>query len=185
MQGAAAGNHEHRRDGRALAVGDDPSVVPLAVAGEAQKPRMAGATSACQDIVVETLRDHRKAELELRFALGLGKLDPDALVFPETPDGGGPISPGAFSAEWRDVADAIGLTGITAAFLAPHPRVAAYRRRGRCGDDLQAPWPRLAGDYPENLRTPVPQGRWQGGRGDQCGVGEQEQNLIWGQLLPD
>jgi integrase len=64
------------------------------------------------DIVVETLREHRKAELELRFALGLGKLDPDALVFPETPDGGGPISPGAFSAEWRDVADAIGLAGV-------------------------------------------------------------------------
>src|SRR5260370_27042247 len=64
------------------------------------------------DIVVETLREHRKAELELRFALGLGKLDPDALVFPETPDGGGPISPGAFSAEWRDVADVIGLAGV-------------------------------------------------------------------------
>jgi integrase len=64
------------------------------------------------DIVVETLREHRKAELELRFALGLGKLEPDALVFPETPDGGRPISPGSFSAEWRDVADAIGLAGV-------------------------------------------------------------------------
>jgi integrase len=64
------------------------------------------------DIVIDTLREHRKAELELRFALGLGKLDPDALVFPETPDGGGPISPGGFSAEWRDVADAIGLAGV-------------------------------------------------------------------------
>jgi integrase len=64
------------------------------------------------DIVIETLREHRKAELELRVALGLGKLDPKALVFPETPDGGGPISPRAFTGEWRDVANAIGLAGV-------------------------------------------------------------------------
>jgi hypothetical protein len=63
------------------------------------------------DIVVEMLRDPGKAELELRFALGLGKPDADAPMFPETPDGG-PISPGSFSAEWCDVADAIGLVGV-------------------------------------------------------------------------
>jgi integrase len=64
------------------------------------------------DIVVETLREHRKAELELRVALGLGRLEPGALVFPATPEGESPISPRAFSSEWRDVADAIGLAGV-------------------------------------------------------------------------
>jgi integrase len=64
------------------------------------------------DIVVETLREHRKVQLELRFAFGLGKIDGDALVFPAAPDANDPISPGAFSAEWRDVADRIGLAGV-------------------------------------------------------------------------
>lgn len=63
------------------------------------------------DIVVEVIREHRKAQLEQRVALGVGKLDPDALVFPADLDGN-PISPAAFSAEWRDVADQIGLKGV-------------------------------------------------------------------------
>jgi integrase len=63
------------------------------------------------DIVVEALREHRKAQLELRMSLGLGKLDPDALVFPGDLEGG-PIAPDTFSAEWRDVADRIGLNDV-------------------------------------------------------------------------
>lgn len=62
------------------------------------------------DIVVDVLREHRKAQLEQRMALGLGKLEDSALVFPTLE--GGPMSPDAFSAEWRDVADRIGLVGV-------------------------------------------------------------------------
>jgi integrase len=58
------------------------------------------------------LREHRKAQLENRVALGLGRLSADALAFPVAPDDDSPISPGAFSAEWRDVADRIGLVGV-------------------------------------------------------------------------
>ena len=43
------------------------------------------------DIVVDTLREHRRLQLELRMALGLGKLPDDALVFPALD--GGPQSP--------------------------------------------------------------------------------------------
>jgi integrase len=64
------------------------------------------------DIVVDTLREHRKAELEMRVALGLGRLEPDVLVFTVAPDNEAPISPRAFSGEWRDVANAIGLAGV-------------------------------------------------------------------------
>jgi integrase len=64
------------------------------------------------DIVVETLREQRKAELELRVALGLGRLESGALVFTAAPDNEAPISPRAFSGEWRDVANAIGLAGV-------------------------------------------------------------------------
>ena len=62
------------------------------------------------DIVVDALREHRRQQLEQRLVLGLGKLPDDALVFPGL--SGGPQSPDAFSAEWRDAADKIGLVGI-------------------------------------------------------------------------
>jgi integrase len=62
-------------------------------------------------IVVDALRDHRRQQLELRMALGAGRMPDDALVFPE-PDGGY-ISPNVFSQRWASVAAAIGMTGIT------------------------------------------------------------------------
>lgn len=63
------------------------------------------------EIVVETLRDHRRQQLELRVRLGLGKLADDALVFPALD--GSPQSPRAFSREWGYVAARIGLPQIT------------------------------------------------------------------------
>jgi integrase len=63
------------------------------------------------DIVIETLRDHRRQQLELRVRLGLGKLADDALVFPALD--GSPQSPHAFSREWGDVAAKIELPAIT------------------------------------------------------------------------
>jgi integrase len=63
------------------------------------------------DIVVEALRDYRRQQLEVRLALGLGKLVDDALLFPKLD--GTPQSPRAFSKEWADVAASIGLPDIT------------------------------------------------------------------------
>ena len=63
------------------------------------------------NIVVETLGEHRKAQLEQRFRLGQGKLNDDDLLFP-TLDGALP-SPRAFSAEWADVAASIGMPEVT------------------------------------------------------------------------
>ena len=48
--------------------------------------------------VVEALRTHRKAQLELRLALGLGKPANDALVFCESTSG--PMSPDKLSRDW-------------------------------------------------------------------------------------
>ena len=53
------------------------------------------------DIVVETLREHRRQQLELRLALGLGKPPENALVFP-APGTERPWPPDSFSAEWGD-----------------------------------------------------------------------------------
>lgn len=59
------------------------------------------------DIVIEALRDHRRQQLEQRVALGLGKWDDTALLFPKLD--GSPQSPRAFSKEWSDVAASIAL----------------------------------------------------------------------------
>jgi integrase len=63
-------------------------------------------------IVVDALREHRRAQLELRVAIGAGKLPEDALVFP-APLKGGHQSPRAFSKEWADVAESIGMPEVT------------------------------------------------------------------------
>jgi integrase len=63
------------------------------------------------DIVVDALREHRRQQLELRMALGLGKLADDALVFPALDLG--PQSPRAFSGDWADAAERIGMGDIT------------------------------------------------------------------------
>jgi integrase len=60
------------------------------------------------DIVVDALRTHRRQQLELRLALGVGgKLPDDALVF-ANPEGG-PRSPNAVSHEWSEFATGLGL----------------------------------------------------------------------------
>jgi integrase len=66
---------------------------------------------ALPDIVVNTLRDHRRRQIELRLALGLGKTVDDDLLF-SRPDGT-PSSPHALSKEWSAAAAEIGLSGIT------------------------------------------------------------------------
>jgi integrase len=63
------------------------------------------------DIVVEALREHYKAQLEMRMALGLGKLPDDALIFPSFD--GSVASPRAFSAYWADHAAQLGMPDIT------------------------------------------------------------------------
>jgi integrase len=59
------------------------------------------------DITVETLREHRRQQLEVRLALGLGKLPNDALVF-STPEGHA-LMPNSFSSTWAKVAAELGL----------------------------------------------------------------------------
>jgi integrase len=60
------------------------------------------------DIVIDILRNHRREQLELRLALGLGKAPEDALVFP-APGSDCPWGPNSFSPAWSDVATKLGL----------------------------------------------------------------------------
>jgi integrase len=57
------------------------------------------------------LREHRKAQLELRMQLGAGRLPDDALLFSNID--GRPLSPIAVSVSWGRFAAVIGMPEIT------------------------------------------------------------------------
>ena len=63
------------------------------------------------DVLVNALRDHRKAQLELRMKLGAGKLSNDALLFADLE--GAPLSPIACSKAWGKFASRIGMPAVT------------------------------------------------------------------------
>ena len=63
------------------------------------------------DIVVETLSEHRRQQLEMRLALGLGKPPRDALVFP-SPGTERPWGPDSFSAAWGDLGLDVSFHGL-------------------------------------------------------------------------
>jgi integrase len=63
------------------------------------------------DILVDVLRSHRKAALELRLQLGAGRLPDDALLFADIEDN--PLSSNAMSAAWADFATSIGMPEVT------------------------------------------------------------------------
>ena len=66
---------------------------------------------ACLIIIgTEGLRIHRRNQLEIRIALGMGRADGEALVF-STPEGG-PLSPDNLSRDWRRTVAARNLPGV-------------------------------------------------------------------------
>jgi integrase len=62
------------------------------------------------DIVVTALRNHCRAQLEVRVRLGAGRPSPDDFVFAELD--GSPRGPRAFSSEWADCAASIGMPDV-------------------------------------------------------------------------
>jgi integrase len=62
-------------------------------------------------ILVAVLREHRKAQLELRVRLGAGRLHDNDLLLADID--GNPISPTAFSTRWGEFAERIGMPGLT------------------------------------------------------------------------
>jgi integrase len=60
---------------------------------------------------VAMLRVHWRQQLEYRMALGLGKPEPDALIFSRP--GGSPLSPDNLSRDWRRTCRSLGLPLVT------------------------------------------------------------------------
>jgi integrase len=83
----------------------------LGVRFKSAKTRAGRRDITLPDILVEALREHRKAALELRMQLGAGRLPDDALLFATVE--GGPLSSNAQSAAWADFADSIGMPDVT------------------------------------------------------------------------
>jgi integrase len=63
------------------------------------------------DIVIQTLREHRRQQLQTRLQLGLGRMPDEALVFPVLD--GGPRSLRAVSKEWQIFATDIDIGSVT------------------------------------------------------------------------
>ena len=63
------------------------------------------------EFLVNALRDHRKALLEERMKLGLGKLKKDDLLFTDIE--GGPLHPSHYGTNWSACAGKNGFPGIT------------------------------------------------------------------------
>jgi integrase len=62
-------------------------------------------------IAITTLREHRRGLLETRLQLGLGKLNPDDLLFSDLE--GKPLLPNTLSKSWATFAERIGLPAVT------------------------------------------------------------------------
>jgi len=63
------------------------------------------------DILVEALRDHRRAQLQSCLQLGLGRLPDDALLFAQLD--GSPLNPSNVSSDWGTFAGRIGMPQLT------------------------------------------------------------------------
>jgi integrase len=69
-------------------------------------------TISLPQVVIEALRQHRRQQLELAMALGMGRPPEDALVFPSPLDGDYQ-SPRSWSVRWGRVAARLGMPEIT------------------------------------------------------------------------
>jgi len=68
-----------------------------------------------------------RAQLETRLALGLGRIDPDTLVFPAAPDPHGtPLAPSSLTAEWRYIAKRYWPCRNLLHALRPYPCIATH-----------------------------------------------------------
>jgi integrase len=63
------------------------------------------------DLLVDTLREFRKAQLEVRMQLGAGRLPDDALLFANLD--GEPLQPSNVSSDWGELAGRMGIPEVT------------------------------------------------------------------------
>ena len=97
-------------DGAALRVERSLEETKAGLKFKAPKTRHGRRTISLPASAVDALRSHRKAQMEMRLALGMGRPDTDALVFGR-PDGA-PMSPDNLSRDWRRAVKALKLPEV-------------------------------------------------------------------------
>jgi integrase len=99
---------------------------------------------------VELLNQHRKAQLQLRLKLGMGKLELESFVFAN--EDGTPISPNYFSIMWSRSMARAGLPKVTFHSLRhSHALCSDSRWPGR-GESESPTWPQQANHHACDLR---------------------------------
>jgi integrase len=81
------------------------------IRSKAPKSRAGRRDVTLPDLLVDALREHRKATLELRMQLGAGRLPDDGLLFANLE--GEPLQPSNVSSDWGEIAGRIGVPEIT------------------------------------------------------------------------
>jgi len=89
-------------------------------------------TISIPSTIVAMLREHRRALLELRLAIGLGRPDEDALLFPLNPEGD-PIPPNRLSTALAGRLQVFGPSTVGLPLPQAYPRQRPDRCRSRCG----------------------------------------------------
>jgi integrase len=110
------------------------------------------------DIAVDALREHRRAQLELRIKLGMGRLADDGFVF-ANPLTGAPPSPQSLSVQWIATARSIGVPEVTFHSLrhSQQSRQHADPRWNGCGAGRPAARAFITDDHVVDLCPHVPE----------------------------
>jgi integrase len=97
-------------DGASLRVEHSLEETRAGLRFKAPKTKHGRRTISLPPSAVAILREHRRKQLEMRMALGLGRPEPDALVFCH-PDGS-PMSPDKLSRDWGRACKRLGLPEV-------------------------------------------------------------------------
>lgn len=119
---------------------------------------------ALSDVGIEILREHRKATLERRLALALGRLADDAFVFGS--HDGSLKRPGSHYTRLEEVLGGTWLAEGHAAYPPPQSRICTHRLRHRSGRRLAPTRPCQPRRHDVCLRAPVRPRRPASGRCD-------------------
>jgi integrase len=98
-------------DGKIISVREALETTKAGIRFKPPKSKAGRRDITLPEILVNALREHRKAALELRMQLGAGRLPDDALLFANLK--GEPLQPGNVSSDWGELAERIGVPRVT------------------------------------------------------------------------
>jgi integrase len=98
-------------DGKTISVREALEPTKAGIRCKTPKTKAGRRDITLPNILVDALRDHRKAALELRMQLGAGRLPDDALLFANLE--AEPLQPSNVSSDWGELAGRLGMPEVT------------------------------------------------------------------------